>query len=130
MPSRENRPPCMRPCAPDLKIGRWAREIMLAGQKGADRVSTNWVGRWGLRCSDERRGDRVSLRLQRGTSLYLVGVRHGLLLRSQHVKRLGSQLSAPFMALSFMPLLVIPDLILSDRDLFSGKDFHFAPLRL
>jgi adenine deaminase len=43
-------------------------------------------------------------------------------------KRLGSQLLAPFMTLSFMALLVIPDLKLSDRGLFSGKDFHFVSL--
>ena len=44
------------------------------------------------------------------------------------VKRLGSQLSAPFMTLSFMALLVIPDLKLSDRGLFNGKDFRFVSL--
>ncbi|MUG93581.1 adenine deaminase [Scytonema sp. UIC 10036] len=43
-------------------------------------------------------------------------------------KRLGSQLLAPFMTLSFMALLVIPDLKLSDRGLFSGKDFQFVSL--
>jgi adenine deaminase len=43
-------------------------------------------------------------------------------------KQLGSKLSAPFMTLSFMALLVIPDLKLSDRGLFSGKDFEFVPL--
>ncbi len=43
-------------------------------------------------------------------------------------KQLGSTLSAPFMTLSFMALLVIPDLKLSDQGLFSGKDFNFAPL--
>jgi adenine deaminase len=47
-----------------------------------------------------------------------------------HVKRLGSKLSAPFMTLSFMALLVIPDLKLSDQGLFSGKDFHFVPLTI
>ena len=35
-------------------------------------------------------------------------------------KALGSTLAAPFMTLSFMALLVIPDLKLSDRGLFSG----------
>jgi adenine deaminase len=43
-------------------------------------------------------------------------------------KQLGSTLSAPFMTLSFMALLVIPDLKLSDRGLFSGKTFEFVPL--
>ncbi|RAV28157.1 adenine deaminase [Sinomicrobium soli] len=43
-------------------------------------------------------------------------------------KSMGSTLQSPFMTLSFMALLVIPDLKLSDRGLFSGKDFRFVPL--
>jgi adenine deaminase len=43
-------------------------------------------------------------------------------------KQLGSKLTAPFMTLSFMALLVIPDLKLSDRGLFSGKEFRFVSL--
>lgn len=39
-------------------------------------------------------------------------------------KNLGSPLAAPFMTLSFMALLVIPDLKLSDRGLFSGARFQ------
>ncbi len=38
-------------------------------------------------------------------------------------KTLGSTLSAPFMTLSFMALLVIPHLKLSDKGLFDGDDF-------
>lgn len=38
---------------------------------------------------------------------------------------LGSPLSAPFMTLSFMALLVIPELKLSDKGLFDGRTFHF-----
>lgn len=38
---------------------------------------------------------------------------------------LGSTLSAPFMTLSFMALLVIPELKLSDKGLFDGRSFHF-----
>ena len=38
-------------------------------------------------------------------------------------KALGSQLSAPFMTLSFMALLVIPHLKLSDKGLFDGDTF-------
>ncbi|MBT8185213.1 MAG: adenine deaminase [Eudoraea sp.] len=41
-------------------------------------------------------------------------------------KSLGCGLSAPFMTLSFMGLLVIPDLKLSDHGLFSGKKFEFV----
>jgi adenine deaminase len=46
----------------------------------------------------------------------------------QLVKSLGSNLRAPFMTLSFMALLVIPELKLSDRGLFDGKKFAFVPL--
>ncbi|HEY0863220.1 MAG TPA: adenine deaminase [Lacunisphaera sp.] len=42
-------------------------------------------------------------------------------------KRLGSKLDAPFMTLSFMALLVIPDLKLSDRGLFSATQWGFVP---
>ncbi|WP_353484607.1 adenine deaminase [Haliscomenobacter sp.] len=41
---------------------------------------------------------------------------------------LGSTLTAPFMTLSFMALLVIPDLKISDLGLFSGKEFAFVEL--
>ncbi len=44
-------------------------------------------------------------------------------------ERLGSTLSSPFMTLSFMALLVIPDLKLSDRGLFDGKSFRFVSER-
>jgi len=43
-------------------------------------------------------------------------------------KRLGSRLDAPFMTLSFMALLVIPDLKLSDRGLFSATQWGFVPV--
>jgi adenine deaminase len=42
---------------------------------------------------------------------------------------LGSTLRAPFMTLSFMALLVIPELKLSDKGLFSSKIFNFTPLQ-
>jgi adenine deaminase len=41
-------------------------------------------------------------------------------------KQLGSVLSAPFMTLSFMALLVIPHLKLSDKGLFDGDKFQFV----
>lgn len=41
-------------------------------------------------------------------------------------KLLGSKLSAPFMTLSFMALLVIPSLKLSDKGLFDGDSFSFV----
>jgi adenine deaminase len=41
---------------------------------------------------------------------------------------LGSKLRAPFMTLSFMALLVIPELKLSDEGLFDGRTFSFTGL--
>lgn len=41
-------------------------------------------------------------------------------------KEMGSTLNSPFMTLSFMALLVIPDLKLSDKGLFNGKRFEFT----
>ena len=43
-------------------------------------------------------------------------------------KQLGSPLQAPFMTLSFMALLVIPELKLSDKGLFDGRTFQFIDL--
>ena len=43
-------------------------------------------------------------------------------------KSLGSQLAAPYMTLSFMALLVIPALKLSDKGLFDGRTFKFTSL--
>jgi adenine deaminase len=40
-------------------------------------------------------------------------------------RRLGSKRFAPFMTLSFMALLVIPELKLSDKGLFDVKQFGF-----
>jgi len=43
-------------------------------------------------------------------------------------KELGSTLSAPFMTVAFMSLLVIPELKLSDKGLFDGSTFSFTKL--
>jgi adenine deaminase len=43
-------------------------------------------------------------------------------------KELGSSLNAPYMTLSFMALLVIPELKLSDKGLFNGLKFEFTSL--
>lgn len=45
-------------------------------------------------------------------------------------KQLGSTLKAPYMTLSFMGLLVIPSLKLSDKGLFNGKDFKFTNIEV
>ncbi|WP_019990454.1 adenine deaminase [Rudanella lutea] len=43
---------------------------------------------------------------------------------------LGSSLAAPFMTLSFMALLVIPALKLSDKGLFDGSNFRFTKISM
>ena len=45
-------------------------------------------------------------------------------------KELGSYLKAPFMTLSFMALLVIPEIKLSDKGLFDVNKFEFMDLFL
>ncbi|MBC8375350.1 MAG: adenine deaminase [FCB group bacterium] len=54
---------------------------------------------------------------------FKVGKRYGEM--DDIAKEMGSQLSAPYMTLSFMALLVIPDIKLSDKGLFDGKTFQF-----
>jgi adenine deaminase len=43
-------------------------------------------------------------------------------------KQMGSPLQSPYMSLSFMALLVIPALKLSDKGLFDGEKFEFVDL--
>jgi adenine deaminase len=45
-------------------------------------------------------------------------------------KQMGSKLRAPYMSLSFMALLVIPSLKLSDKGLFDGNSFKFTSLEV
>jgi len=45
-------------------------------------------------------------------------------------KQMGSTLRAPYMSLSFMALLVIPSLKLSDKGLFDGTKFKFTSLEI
>lgn len=46
----------------------------------------------------------------------------------QMAREAGSDMHAPFMTLSFLALLVIPSLKLSDRGLFDGETFSFTTL--
>ncbi|MDY0780299.1 adenine deaminase [Tenacibaculum sp. IB213877] len=45
-------------------------------------------------------------------------------------KQMGSKLRAPYMTLSFMALLVIPALKLSDKGLFDGNTFQFTSVEI
>ena len=44
------------------------------------------------------------------------------------IKEWNCTLQSPYMTLSFLALLVIPDLKLSDKGLFDGKNFQFTSL--
>ena len=59
-------------------------------------------------------------------SCQVVGRTYGSL--DQKAKQLGCQLRAPFMTLSFLALLVIPSLKLSDKGLFDVDKFEFVDL--
>ena len=48
----------------------------------------------------------------------------------EEAHKMGSKLRAPYMTLSFMALLVIPELKLSDKGLFDGIKFSFTDLFL
>lgn len=45
-------------------------------------------------------------------------------------KQMGSTLRAPYMTLSFMALLVIPSLKISDKGLFDGEEFEFVAVEV
>ena len=47
---------------------------------------------------------------------------------NKRIKELGTGLAAPFMTLSFMALLVIPQLKIGDKGLFDVRNFDFAEL--
>ncbi|MDB9540388.1 adenine deaminase [Anabaenopsis tanganyikae CS-531] len=64
--------------------------------------------------------------LMSGDDGYTVAEEYGQL--DALAKDLGSKLSAPFMTLGFMALLVIPELKLSDQGLFSSNNFEFVSL--
>jgi len=57
----------------------------------------------------------------------VAGARYAAL--TAEATRLGSGLKAPFMALSFMALLVIPHLKIGDRGLFNCDTFEFTDLK-
>ncbi len=53
-------------------------------------------------------------------------VSHKFMVIQEKVKEMGCKLDSPFMTLSFMALLVIPQLKISDRGLFDGENFQFV----
>lgn len=66
--------------------------------------------------------------LMADTDGYTVAEKYSII--DKQAKALGSNLRAPFMTLSFMALLVIPALKLSDKGLFNGNKFEFTPVEV
>jgi len=64
--------------------------------------------------------------LMTDTGAYKVADAYNQIEREVH--NLGSKLDDPFMTLSFMALLVIPEIKISDRGLFDGNKFEFIDL--
>ncbi len=80
--------------------------------------------RGGISCADGNKIDVLPLPiagLMSGEDGYEVAKKYTAI--SNKAKSLGSKLAAPFMTLSFMALLVIPHLKLSDKGLFDGDAF-------
>lgn len=63
--------------------------------------------------------------ISRGTAHEVAAKYHAVQTKA---KEMGSLLTAPFMTLSFMGLLVIPDLKIGDKGLFDGKKFELTSL--
>ena len=59
---------------------------------------------------------------------YAEDVTEGYAELTREARELGSPLQSPFMTLSFLALLVIPALKLSDKGLFDGVKFEFTPV--
>ena len=57
---------------------------------------------------------------------YVIAVNYALM--DKLIKEWGSTLQSPYMTLSFLALLVIPELKLSDKGLFDGNKFEFTSL--
>ncbi len=102
---------------------------------GADDVSMTLAlnavtaARGGIALHDPRSGSTPICPLPVAGLMSLDPVNHvgaAYLLADATAKRMGSTLQAPFMTLSFMALLVIPALKLSDRGLFDGSTFSFT----
>jgi adenine deaminase len=83
----------------------------------------------GISCADGKAKELLKLSfagIMTGEDGYSVASRYELF--HDRAKEMGSQLSAPFMTLSFMALLVIPEVKLSDKGLFDAKNFKFTGL--
>jgi adenine deaminase len=104
-----------------VAVGTTDRELCAA-------VNAVIAARGGLAVADGDRTDTLELEVAGLMSGDGDGVAAGYARLDRLARELGSPLAAPFMTLSFMALLVIPALKLSDRGLFDGRTFRFVPV--
>jgi adenine deaminase len=105
--------------------------VGVSDQDIARAVNTLVDARGGICCVDADEVIRLPLQVAGLMSIndgYEVAAAYEQLDRK--ARQMGSRLKAPFMTLSFMALLVIPELKLSDKGLFDGKTFSFTSIFL
>ncbi len=106
-----------------VAVGTSAEELAAAVNAVID-------ARGGLAVADRGAVDVLPLEVAGLMSRDGAAVAAGYARLSARARELGSTLEAPFMTLSFMALLVIPALKLSDRGLFDGRAFRFVPVEV
>jgi adenine deaminase len=108
-----------------------SHNVVAVGASDADlcrAVNEVIAARGGLAVADAGRADVLELEVAGLMSGDGDAVAAGYAKLDLLARELGSPLAAPFMTLSFMALLVMPELKLSDRGLFDGRAFRFVPL--
>lgn len=113
-------------------IGHDSHNIICVGADDAHMTATiNWViqNKGGIAVHDGKQVQGLPLEIagimSAGSVEYAAGKYKTL---SEIASALGTPLKAPFMTLAFMALLVIPELKMSDKGLFDGKNFSFTSL--
>jgi adenine deaminase len=115
-------------------VGHDSHNIIAVGTNDkdlCDAVNTIIENKGGISVADNGKIDVLPLPvagIMSNKDAYLVAGKY--LKLDRLAKALGTKLSAPFMTLSFMALLVIPALKLSDKGLFDGNSFKFVDLTI
>jgi adenine deaminase len=115
-------------------VGHDSHNIIAVGTNDkdlCDAVNVIIENKGGISVADNEKVDVLPLPvagIMSNEDAYLVAGKY--LKLDRLAKALGTKLSAPFMTLSFMALLVIPALKLSDKGLFDGNSFKFVDLTI
>ena len=115
-------------------VGHDSHNIIAVGVSDEDICrAVNWIienkgGIWAISNSEEKIVSLPVAGIMSDKDGATIGKQYAEL--DKMAKRLGSKLNAPYMTLSFMALLVIPSLKLSDKGLFNGSEFKFTTLEV